>query len=229
MIAINYLTSNKLWEQVKRWIPFILVLYLAFVIISQPAIVSAIAGFGGYISEKMLGDGTNEILNLGDGANELGVLGTAPIVSTVSATSKSEGGIVSADLTGNLQNLNGMPRASVWFAWGYTPAVSNSTPVNTVTTTGVQTATINPNPGDTVYYQFRASTDGIAYGSTKSFLAGGGHGVSYWMLNTLLPVVIAAVILISVLVLTGNPIAALLASVIGLIAFYIIQAMVGVL
>jgi len=225
MIAVNYLTSNKLWEQVKRWIPFILVLYLAFVIISQPAIVSAIAGFGGYISEKMLGDGTNEILNLGDGVNELGVLGTAPIVSTLPVSNQSAG---SATLNGNLVDLNGMPRASIWFEWGYSPSsLTNSTPATTVTSTGNQSADITGITGKMLYYRMAASTDGIGRGEILHFPA--GQGVSNWLMNTLLPIVIAAVILISVLVLTGNPIAALLASVIGLIAFYIIQAMVSML
>ena len=52
--------------------PFLLTL-LVLVLVS-PGLVSAFAGFGGYISEKMLGDGTNEALYLGASANELTVL-----------------------------------------------------------------------------------------------------------------------------------------------------------
>ena len=194
----------------------------------SPVMVSAMAGFGGYISEKLLGDGTNEALYLGDGTNDLTVLGSGPVVSTVGATSSSAGNIVTMTMTGNLQSLNGMPQANVWFQWGYsTIMVHNTTPV-TVSATGEQTVVINPDAGKDVYYRFIASTDSITYGSIQSLpVVGGGHGVSYWMLNTLLPIVIASIILISVLLLTGNPILALVASIIGLAGFYIILALVS--
>jgi hypothetical protein len=131
-------------------------------------------------------------------------------------------------MTGNLQSLNGMPNAVVWVQWGYSPVMVFNTTSTTVIATGGQTVTINPDAGKDVYYRFVASTDGTAYGSIQSLpVVGGGHGVSYWMVNTLLPIVIAAIILISVLLLTGNPILALIASVVGLAAFYIILALVS--
>jgi hypothetical protein len=129
-------------------------------------------------------------------------------------------------MTGDLQDLNGMPNASTWFQWGYSPVMVFNTTQVTVTSTGDQTVTINPDAGKDVYFRFVASTDGIAYGSIQSLSAvGGGHGISYWMLNTLLPIVIAAVILIAILLLTGNPILALISSVIGLATFYIVLAL----
>ncbi len=194
----------------------------------SPALVSAMAGFGGYISEKLLGDGTNEMLYLGDGTNALTVLGTAPIVSTGMATSSSAGNVVTMTMTGNLQSLNGMPNALVRFQWGYSPIMVFNTTQVSVSSTGDQTVVINPDAGKAVYYRFVASTDGTAYGSIRSLsVVGGGHGFSYWMLHTLLPIVVAAVILIATLLLTGNPILALVASVIGLAGFYIIQALVN--
>jgi len=195
-----------------------------------PSTVSAIAGFGGYISEELLGNGTNEVLYLGDSGNELVVLGSAPAVSTLGATSSSAGNVVTMIMTGDLQNLNGMPQADVWFQWGYNASgiMTYTTPLVVVTSTGEQTTTINPDAGADVYYRFCASTDGTALGSIQYLpVVGGGHGVSYWMLNTLLPIVVATLILITVLLLTGNPILALVMSVVGLAGFYIVLALVS--
>jgi hypothetical protein len=212
----------------RRMIALSLLIVVTGIMLS-PVTMAAFVGIGGYISEKLIGDNTNEALYLGDGTNESVALGTAPIVSTSSATSSSAGGIVSATLYGNLVSLNGMPSADTWFEWGYSVPLANTTAVNTVTVTGGQTATINPDAGKTVYYQFCSSTDGISKGSIGSFLAGGAHGVSYWMLNVLLPIILAVAILIFVLIMTGNPLYAFAGAVIGLMAFYIIQAMVQML
>jgi len=218
----------RCFARYHRAVVLLLLVLLVWLLLS-PSLVSSLAGFGGYISEKLLGDDTNEALYLGDGANELVVLGSGPVISTGVASSSSAGNIVSMTMTGHLQDLNGMPRADVWFAWGYTPtAIVYTTPVSTVTAVGEQTAVINPHAGDDVYYQFRASTDGTSRGETRMLsVVGGGHGVGYWLMNTLLPVVIASAILILVLTLTGNIVAALLASVIGLAAYYIITAIVS--
>lgn len=221
----------RIWALDNR-IPKLATLLLGLLIIwsiTSPALISAMAGFGGYISEKLLGDAINESLYLGDSTNELTVLGTGPVVSTVGATSLSAGNIVTMTMTGNLQSLNGMPRADVQFQWGYDPAAMvNTTATSTVVATGEQTASINPNAGTTVYYRFIASTDSISYGAIRTLPAvGGGHGVSYWMLNTLLPIIIAAIILIGALLLTRNLILAFIATVIGLVGFYIILALVS--
>jgi len=213
--------------QLTKMTASLLLLLLVWFLIS-PVLVSAMAGFGGYISEKLLGDGTNEALYLGDGTNELTVLGSGPVVSTLGATSSSASNIVTMTMTGNLQNLNGMPEANIWFQWGYSPVMVFNTTSTTVTSTGEQTVDINPDAGEDVYYRFIASTDSISYGSVQLLpVVGGGHGVSYWMLDTLLPIVIAAIILIAVLLLTGNPILALISSIIGLAGFYIVLALVS--
>ncbi len=206
----------------------ILLIISIVMVIMLPSMVSALSGFGDYISEKSLGNGVDESLYLGNGINGLIVLGSIPIISTGSASSSSAGDVVTMIITGNLQNLNGIPRANVWFQWGYSPIMVFNTTVVTVTTAGEQTAIINPDAGSTVYYRFLSSTDGIAYGSIRSLSAvGGGHGVSYWLLNTLLPIVFASVIIIAVLLLTGNPILALISSVIGLAGFYIVLTLVS--
>lgn len=196
--------------------------------LASPALVSAMSGFGGYVSEKLLGDGTNEASYLGDGTNYLTVLGSGPMIATLDATSSSASPVITMTITGDLQDLNGMPRANVWFQWGYSTIMVYTTAPVTVSATGEQTAVINPNANTDVYYRFVASTDGTTYGSIQSLsVVGNGRGFSYWLLNTLLPIVVAGVILIFVLLLTGNPIVALIASVIGLAAFYIILALVS--
>jgi len=198
-------------------------------VLTIPYTASAFAGLGGYISEQLLGDGTGEMLYLGDGTNGAMVLGSAPIVSTGTASSSSAGNTVTMTMHGTLYTLNGMPEADVWFSWGYTPtAMVYTTPTVTVTSTGERTADIHPNAGAAVYYQFHAGTDGTASGLVQNLpVVGGGHGVSYWMLNILLPVVLALVILVTALMLTRSLILALLSSVIGLAGYYIILAMIG--
>lgn len=225
MVALAQIrvTGNRIPELTALLLGLLIIWFLV-----SPALVSATAGFGGYISEKLLGDGTNEALYLGDDTNDLLVLGSGPVVSTTGATSSSAGGIVTMTMTGNLQSLNGMPEADVWFQWGYSPVMVHNTAHVTVSATGEQTATINPDAGSDVYYRFLAGTDGTSYGSIQSLSAVGSDlGVSHWMLNTLLPIVVAGIILISVFLLTGNPIVALVASVIGLVGFYIVLALVS--
>ena len=219
---INRLCLRR-YNQVQRLLPVLLILLIMWVVVS-PHLVSAFAGLGGYISEKMLGNGTNEALQLGDGTNPLVVLGTAPTVTTLEVSNQSSG---SAILNGRLDSFNsGMTRAEVWFEWGYSASsLTNSTPVLTVTTTGTKAATITGITGSTVYYRIAASTDGTTRGSITYFAS--GKGVSNWLMNTLLPIVIAAVVLIGVFLLTGNPLVALVSAIVGLAAFYIILALVS--
>lgn len=208
-------------------IPKLLVMLIGLIIawpMLSPVVVSAFAGFGGYISERLLGNGVNESLYLGNSTNELTVLGSGPVVSTVSATSSSSGGVVTMTMTGNLQSLNGMPDADVWFEWDYSfGAWSNSTAVVNTSTTGNKTAVINPDAGKNVFYRFVSSTDGTSYGSVRYLpVVGGGHGVSYWLINTLLPVIVAGFILVVVFRATGNPLKAFMLAVVGLLVFYCI-------
>jgi len=196
-----------------------------------PYTASAFAGLGGYMSEQLLGDGTGEVLYLGDGANSAMVLGSAPIVSTGTATSSWDDKIVTMTMYGNLNTLNGMSEADVWFNWGYKPTeLVFTTPIVTVMATGERTADIHPNAGTTVYYQFHASTDGTASGTVQHLSSvGGGRGIGYWILNILLPLVIAIVILITVMIPTRDLMYAFISAIIGLIGYYLILQMVGVI
>lgn len=207
----------------------LLLLSLILWSVASPIATSAMVGLGGYISEKLLGNGTNAMLSLGDGTNNLTVVGSGPAVATGVATSYPTGNLATVAMTGNLQSLNGMPRADVWFRWGYTPgSMSNATAVVTVTSTGEQTASINPNAGAVVYYRFQASTDGTSSGAILSITAvGSGHVASHWMLNALLPILVASAILIGVFLLTRNPLAAFVSAIVGLVGFYLVLALVS--
>lgn len=209
-----------------RAVEIIMAMVLVLLVLMPNVVSAALLGFGGFLSEKALGNGVGEQLTLGDGSSETIVLGTAPAVATVGASSVSAGG-VTATFRGNLTSLNGMSKADVWFAWGYAPgALTNTTPAVTRTTTGVFTAVVSPTVGVTVYYQARAGTDGLAVGSVLSVFTGGAHGTSYWLMQTILLIVIAAGIIITVVLVTGNILMAFIYGVVGVIGFYIIQAVV---
>lgn len=207
-----------------RRLPKLIVLIpLLLWLLLSPAITSALVGLGGYVSELTLGDGTNEVLYLGDGTSEMLVLGSGPVISTLPATSVSMTGGGRATLQGNLTSLNGMPRADVWFVWGYSAsALTNSTSATTVFGTGAQSTTLTGfGTKRNVYYQFRASTDGTSSGAIVSFVADKGFN----LLETVLPIVIALSVLVFTFLLTGSPVAAMFGSIIGLVAFYIVKAM----
>ena len=212
--------NDTLYRRAALVLAGLLVVYLVL----SPTLVVAFSGLGGYIGEKLLGDGTNEVPHLGDGTNEMQILGSGPVVSTLSATGVAASGGGTATLRGNLSNLNGMPQANVWFVWGYSASsMSNTTATSTVFGTGTQTATITGfNTKLDVYYQFLASTDGTSSGSVMSFPKA---DTGFVLLEVALPIVIALVILVFVLGATGNLVLAMFGSVIGLIAFYVIKAM----
>jgi len=88
------------------------------VLILSPALITAFSGYGGYISEQTLGDGTNENQYLGDGSNYFEIVGSGPAVSTQEPTV----GVEEATLKGTVDSLNGMEEADVWFEWGYSPS-----------------------------------------------------------------------------------------------------------
>lgn len=216
--------SNK----VQRWVAVSLLL-LIIGVMAIPLVSSAFGGTGGFLSELLIGDGTNETLYLGDGTNENQLLGTCPVVVTGTGTSTSSGGVLTTTLRGTLTDLNGMPSASVWFSWGYTASADSfTTTPSTVTVTGLTTDTIDAAVGEKVYFTFHGSTDGEAQGLVNSFIAGGGQGVSYWLMHIILPIVIAGTILVFALIATSNPLYAFGGAVIGLCAYYVIYILIQV-
>ncbi len=232
-MALPYIRVQASTILARRLVAVLGLMVLVTVLIS-PSLLSAYAGLGDYISEKLLGDNVtpSASLYLGDSASGPVVLGSAPFITTLPATDiVSAGGVASATLRGNLSDLNGMPRADVWWVWGYSPATMvNTTAVTTVTTTGVKSTSVaGMNIGVDIYFQFQAGTDGTAIGATETFLSGGAHGTSYWILTNLLPLVIAVGLFVFIIKLSGSPLAALIGAVIGLMAFLIVQQMLGIL
>lgn len=233
---MNTTVLSVLWVQVstkltRRMVIVLGLMALALMTIS-PSILSAYAGLGDYISEKLLGDGVvpDASLYLGDSAGGPAVIGSGPVVSTLSVTNASiTAGVSTATLRGNLTNLNGMPRADVWWVWGYSLATMvNTTAVSTVTTTGEKTGVISGyNPDILVFYQFQSSTDGTSLGAVMSFQVGGGTGGG--LLRAILPLIIAIGMFVFIIKMTGNPLAALMGAVIGLMAFIIVQQILGIL
>jgi hypothetical protein len=225
------------WHNIGKWIPrsisLILLAVIAYMTLA-PSSVFGYAGLGGYLSEKLLGAAGNaSSLYLGSGAAGPTILGSGPLISTSPVTDATlpEHGAATATLRGNLANLNSMPSADVWFVWGYSAAtMSNTTPIVTVTTTGEKTAAITGyDPGLTVYYSFRGYSEGLTTltGGTLSFIAGGGRGVSFWLLSNILTLVIAAIILIVAfrVGISGNWTAALILVIIGILAIALVRGL----
>ena len=214
------------WTLMKlpKWLLVSTIFLLLLWLLLPLTFVSATAGFGGYISEKLLGDGISKALYLGDGTNEMIVLGSGPVVSTLPAINVKMDGRGKATLRGNLSSLNGMPQVDVWFVWGYSvSSMPNTTAISTVFGTGEQTAVITDfNTKQDVYYQLYASADGISSGTIKSFSKA---DIGFSLLEIGLPITIALVLFIFVLATTGNPLVAFVGTLIGLLAFAIIQAM----
>ncbi len=211
----------------KKKIASILVVVAVFLLLTSPIVVDAFAGLGGYISEKMLGDGTNETFYLGRTGNSLPVLGSIPIISTgaVTNTDFPASGIATATLHGNLTNLNGLPQAEIWFSWGYNAGVMPfTTPVVTTAVLGDKTATITGfNAAQRVYYRFYGSTDGTTYGTIESFVVSGGRAAGFYLMWNIVTAVIAAAIFVIVLKMSTNPLVALIGTIIGIIAITLIR------
>lgn len=201
------------YTNAQKFVGVLLIVLIAW-FMTSPIIVQGFAGVGGFISEKLLGNGADEALYLGDGTNENGLLGSAPIVFTGDFDATST-------LYGNLVDLNGMPQATLWFEWGYTPAANSaSTATTTLNAPGEWSVTIFPKAGQIVYYQLHGSTDGESVGSVQSFLAGGA-GPSY-LLMRIIPIVVACALLVFAIRMGANPMYAFVGTFIGLIAFYIV-------
>lgn len=217
-----------------KWLlPVLLLALLAWSLLS-PVLVSAYAGLGGYISEKMLGGATIDSLYLGNTAAGPTVVASGPDISTTPATAVAwpDGGVTTATLHGTISSLNGLPQTTYYFQWGYDPgALVNTTASVTTAVLGGVTATITGyDPGSIVYYRFVAGTDGTSYGTVISFsvAATGGHATGYFLLWNILTLIVVAGMIISTLMLVHNPIASLVLIIMGMITIVIIRLILGV-
>ena len=225
LLGMRNSLSNALHDTLTRRLLIIAVLLSLFWVLLVPfGSILMSSGLGGHVSEQSLGDGTDATPFLGDSADGPILLGTVPFISTLSVTDATISGVATATLRGTIGNLNGMPRGSYWFTWGYDPtALSNTTAETVITTTGTKTTGISGfNAKQEVFYRFWASTDGTTSGSVLSF---GPVDTGFNMLNILLPILIAVTIFVFVLGATGQPVLALVGSIIGLLCFAIVRAM----
>jgi len=185
---------------------------LLLVLVAGVSYTNMLSGFG---SVKSLSPGIGTswwvIGRSGVGAGPLISMG--PGLSTGTYT----GAMGSVTLHGTLANMRGFSAASVWFEWGDTPALGNSTPVQNVGAIGVYTASItgfNPNG---FYYRFDGSTlDGTSYGTIVKGTAAGIPGW-YNILSTVLPIVWLCIVALTIWMLVSIEIPLVLAVVIGAI------------
>lgn len=212
----------------RKLLPIAGILVLLTILLS-PVTLSAFAGLGGYISEKLLGDSatTDSVMTLGDSTSGPVVLGSVPRISTMQIANTD---LTSTTLRGTVTSMNGMPTADVWFVWGDSPAtMTNTTPAVTIAAAGAQTATISGyGPGTSpIYYQFRSSSDGVNTGaSILSFAVIGGRSTGYHLLWNVLTLIIGAGILLVIIrmaMTTGNWVVALALTVIGIVAIYFVR------
>ena len=128
-----------------------------------------------------------------------------------------------------------MPVADVYFDWGYTVGCGTETVMAAVT--GIGTYQVNltgyDNSNPTVYYRGAIDADGTNYGSVSSFAsvastAASGRDAGITFLG-ILPIIIAGVIIIASVATFKTMTALLISTIIGVIAFYVVQAMIGTL
>ena len=150
-----------------------------------------------------------------------------PTLSTLPATNVGMSGGTFATLNGDLESLGGAPSADVWFEWGYDTGYGNIVGSRTVSSTGTYTQAITGyNPTETVYYRFVGqNVDGTTYGAAQTFEVTGGAAVAQKLLYGAGLVVVAGAILVGVFLAfqAAGPVAGLVATVIGLIAFMIVE------
>ncbi len=220
-----------------RWLlPLILLSLFAWIQIA-PVVVSAYAGLGGYISEKMLSGAAIDSLYLNRTTAGPLVIASGPAISTGAATAIAWPATgTTATLHGTISSLNGMPTASYYFQWGYAPgALTNTTPT-TVGAVGDNTATIlHFDPGAVnVYYRFVALTDSTSYGAVASFSGGatkgepgGGPGAGYFLLWNIFTLCIALGMIASIFLLVRDPVAMVVLSILGMVAVMFARAVLG--
>lgn len=229
------------FKQYFKWLTAsILVLIL---LVTMPYITVLADECGSFISEYLIGRSgvstSTLTLERSGVADSILDVGLGAIVTTQAATNIT---LNSGTLNGNLTDLNGMPRASVYFEWGYTAAYGNSTTPQTLTGTGSFNAAISSLTSDTtVHFRSVSETDATYYGADQTFdtLSGstpstpsGGSilGVSSAgnFVQYLIPVAIAVMVLIGVIRNAKSPIHVLLGTVIGLVTFFVARVIIGI-
>ena len=184
-------------ERIKRNKHYILTLIsmigLFLYTLFSPLIFAEV-GIGGFASEKTIGNNQNLWIGTGTDLPVIGMGAPATILSPVDTTMSDT---TYATLRGRVTSMSGFPSATLWFEWGYkTTALTNTTPIQTITAIGIYTADISGyDPNETVYYRMATNTDGTLYTATTSFMVGTVAAQMYRLLWNLLPLILAIAVL----------------------------------
>jgi hypothetical protein len=203
----NY--KSKLW-----WLCLISAIVLMLLFASVYAYAS---GFGGWISEKLVGrsgvaDSNLLIGSSGATGSGLDVAMSGLAVATGAINIYMDGTGTHATLNGNLSTLNGFPSVSVYFQWGYGAVYDHTTAAQTMAGTGAFSADIaHFDPGQTVYYRTVVEADGTSYSSPSTFVTTGSIAAGFNLLNAVVVVAYIALVLFTMVALgRKSTIAALL-------------------
>ncbi len=191
--------------------------------------VMANVGVGGLISEKLIERAgvsssrlTLEMSGVSGGSLVLGMAGDV-VTGAVTDINSSTG---EATLHGTLSSLKGLPQVLVYFEWGYTSACGTSITTGTAMT-GTGNYSIPLTGFDTtreVFYRAVVDGDGTSRGAVFSFTSGKVAGST--MLRIIIPIIIAAGIIIGILKQT-EPILLIKFIIAGLVAYIIAQAVIN--
>ncbi len=206
------------------WLLLVVILFLAY-----PYVIVFASELGGLVSEKLIDRNgvTNSRLVIGRSGVNNSTLDVAmgAVVATLGATNITK---VTTVLNGRLSDMNGMPQAVVYFEWGSDVTYGNTSTSQTLIGIGDFSATIGGYGSQKIIY-FRAAsdTDGTLYGAGQTFQVS-DRVSAYAILSNILLILIAVIICIAVIKLAGSPVAFLIMTVIGIMAFLLVKAVLGV-
>ncbi len=206
------------------WLLLVVILFLVY-----PYVIVFASELGGLVSEKLIDRSgvTASRLVIGRSGVNNSTLDVAigAVVSTVGATNITDATTV---LNGTLSDMNGMPQAIVYFEWGYDASYGNTSTSQTLTGTGDFLVTIGGyDSKKTIHFRAASDTDGTLYGAGQTFEVG-DRVSAYAILSNILLILIAIIICIAVIKLAGSPVAFLIMTVIGIMAFLLVKAVLGV-
>jgi hypothetical protein len=219
----------------RRWLTRLSVaITVVMIVLLLTNVLTSIANtisLGGLVSEKLVdrnGTANSSLLIGSTVSGEQTVVGFAPAVATTAVTDPGEGTVT---LNGTVTTMNGMPSAVGYFQWGYAKgSLPSTTAPFAITATGdYSTVLTGFTQSNTVYYRFYADADGTNYGSVMDTLTPAGAGGN--LLKLIIPLVVALIICVTMLYFVGgaNPVGMLASGVVGVLAFYMVKALLEVI
>ncbi len=160
--------------------------------------VLAYVGLGGYRSEKLVGrSGVSDSSLVISRGTEMTVIATGVAMETLEATNVSFTTGTLATLRGQITNLNGWPNVTVYFEWGYSSSLGNTTPSVTMIATGEYNYNLTGYDAEkTVYYRMVVEADVYQYGDIKTFVLYVPDTTADNFIRVMFPVALAATFLI---------------------------------